>query len=99
MIVPLLIIFFAGELVWREREARTRRDIDATPVPEWVRSSASSSDSRWCSSRSWRFMGRRVLVQVIRGFHDFEIGLYLKVLFGLQLTEYLLFAVLALVVG
>ncbi|HEU4452852.1 MAG TPA: hypothetical protein VFR81_07315, partial [Longimicrobium sp.] len=32
------------------------------------------------------------------GYGRFEIGLYLKVLFGLQLPEYLLFAVLALVV-
>ena len=32
------------------------------------------------------------------GYFDFEIGLYLQVLFGLQLPEYLLFAVLALVV-
>ncbi len=32
------------------------------------------------------------------GYQDFEIGLYLKILFGLQLPEYLLFALLALVV-
>ena len=39
-----------------------------------------------------------ILIQLSMGYHDFQIGLYLKVLFGLQLTEYLLFAVLALVV-
>jgi len=38
-----------------------------------------------------------VLAQVILGYHDFEPGLYLKVMFGLQLPEYLLFSVLALV--
>ena len=36
VIVPLLIIFFAGELVWRERDARLSENVDATPVPEWV---------------------------------------------------------------
>jgi ABC-type transport system involved in multi-copper enzyme maturation permease subunit len=36
-----------------------------------------------------------VLVQARMNYHDFEIGLYLKVLFGLQLPEYLLFACLA----
>ena len=39
-----------------------------------------------------------MLAQAIRGYHDFEPGLYLKILFGLQLPEYLLFALLALVV-
>ncbi len=39
-----------------------------------------------------------VLVQVRMGYDRFEIGLYLQVLFGLQLPQYLLFALLALVV-
>ena len=36
VMVPLHIIFFAGELVWRERDARLNENIDAAPVPEWV---------------------------------------------------------------
>jgi hypothetical protein len=39
-----------------------------------------------------------LLVQLRQGYHDVQLGLYLKVFFGLQLPEYLLFAVLALVV-
>jgi hypothetical protein len=39
-----------------------------------------------------------MLAQVILGYREFEIGLYLKIMLGLQLTEYLLFALLALVV-
>ena len=33
-----------------------------------------------------------MLAQLISGYHNFEIGLYLKILFGLQLPDYLLFA-------
>jgi ABC-type transport system involved in multi-copper enzyme maturation permease subunit len=36
MIVPLLVIFYAGELVWRERDARLSEITGASPVPEWV---------------------------------------------------------------
>src|SRR5262249_662050 len=36
VIVPMLSIFFAGELVWREREAGVDEIGDAVPVPEWV---------------------------------------------------------------
>ena len=36
MIIPLLIVFYAGELVWRERDAGLSEIADAAPVPEWV---------------------------------------------------------------
>ena len=36
LLIPLLIVFFAGELVWREREAGLSEIADAAPVPEWV---------------------------------------------------------------
>ena len=34
LIVPLLIVFYAGELVWREREAGLSEIADAAPVPD-----------------------------------------------------------------
>ena len=36
VIVPLLIVFFAGELVWRERDAGLSEIIDAMPGSEWA---------------------------------------------------------------
>jgi hypothetical protein len=36
MIVPLLTIFYAGELVWGERDARMGEIGGAAPVPDWV---------------------------------------------------------------
>ena len=32
----IIAIYYAGELVWRERERRTHEIIDATPVPDWT---------------------------------------------------------------
>jgi ABC-type transport system involved in multi-copper enzyme maturation permease subunit len=99
VIIPFLIVFFAGELVWREREARLGEITDAMPGSEWA-------------PLLGKFLGlglmlvlflslqsvAGMLAQVILGYNDFEIGLYLKIMLGLQLTEYLLFALLALVV-
>lgn len=35
--VPVLVaIYFAGELVWRERDARMHEIIDASPMPSWA---------------------------------------------------------------
>ncbi len=99
VIVPLLIIYFAGALVWREREAGLGEITDAMPLPEWV-------------PFLGKFLGLTLLLvvflvllsgagmlsQLVLGHRDVEPGLYLTVLFGLQLPEYLLMAVLALVV-
>jgi ABC-2 type transport system permease protein len=99
VMVPLLIIFFSGELVWRERDARLAENVDATPVPDWVLFLG-------------KFLGLAlvlvalmavvmlvgVLRQVISGYYDFQVGQYLQILFGIQLLEFLLFAALAFAV-
>lgn len=96
IIIPLLIIYYAGELIWREREAGLSEIAAAAPVPEWI-------------LLLGKFLGLSlilvvwmallaitgVLAQARMDYRDFEIGLYLKILFGLQLPEYLLFAYLA----
>jgi len=96
VIVPLLIIIFSGELVWRERDVGLSENVDATPVPEWVLFLG-------------KFFGLAlvlvalmavvtllgVLAQVAKGYHVFEFGQYVQILFGIQLLEFLLFAALA----
>ncbi|HEY0153103.1 MAG TPA: ABC transporter permease [Longimicrobium sp.] len=99
VITPLFIVLYAGELVWREREAGLGEITDAAPVPDGVRFlgkflGLSLILAVWMAL----LMAVGMAVQVRMGYYKFEIGLYLKVLFGLQLPEYLLFAVLALVV-
>ena len=98
VIIPPLLIFFAGELIWRERDAGLGEITDAMPGSEWA-------------PFLGKFLGlglvllaflalqmvAGMLAQVVMGYREFGIGLYLAVLFGLQLPEYLLFAVLALV--
>src|SRR6185295_79299 len=99
VLIPLLIVFYAGELVWRERDAGLSELADATPVPDWV-------------FFLGKFLGlvlvllvwmalltmAGVLGQMLMGYFDVEIGLYLRVFFGLQLIDYLLFALLVFVV-
>lgn len=36
-LIPIIIsIYYAGELVWREREKKTHEIVDSTPVPDWA---------------------------------------------------------------
>jgi aminopeptidase N len=36
MLVVIVAVFYAGELVWRERERKTHEIVDATAVPDWA---------------------------------------------------------------
>ncbi|HKV08395.1 MAG TPA: M1 family aminopeptidase [Thermoanaerobaculia bacterium] len=99
VIIPLLLVYFAGELIWRERDARLSENVDATPAPEWVLFGGKLLGlSLVLAALMVMLAVSGMIVQAMAGYHDFQIGLYLEVLFGLQLPEYLLFAALALTV-
>lgn len=99
VIIPLLIIFFAGELVWREREAGLDEITDAMPGSEWTPFLGKLLGLGLVLVVFMALLtAAGMLAQVLMGHQDFETGLYLKILFGLQLPEYLLFALPALAV-
>src|SRR5688572_22080374 len=99
MMVPLFILIYAGELVWRERDARLSEITGAAPVPEWVCFLGKFVGlGLVLVALQALMMAAGMLIQVLLGHFDFEIGLYARILFGLQLTDYLLFTLLALVV-
>ncbi|WP_207432951.1 ABC transporter permease/M1 family aminopeptidase [Sabulibacter ruber] len=95
----IIITFYSGELVWRERDARMNQLYDALPIPNWVP----------FTSKLVALMGIQVvlmavvlvcgiLIQAAKGYFNFELGLYVKALFGLQLVDYLLMCALAMLV-
>ena len=99
MIVPLLILYFAGELVWRERDAGLSENVDATSVPEWVLLAGKYLGlALVLATLMGAVTAAGMLAQALMGHHDFRPVTYLQILFGLQLPEYLLFAVLAFLV-
>ncbi|WP_373055944.1 ABC transporter permease [Zunongwangia sp. H14] len=99
VIVPLFIIYFAGELVWRDRDKQINEIVDTTPLPDWVLYLGKFTGLVFIIAL---FMGIIILVgmlaQTILGYYNFEIGLYLQALLGFQLTDYVLFAALILTV-
>ncbi|MBF9221245.1 M1 family aminopeptidase [Hymenobacter ruricola] len=99
ILLTLLTVFYAGELVWREREAGLSDITNAAPVPEWV-----LFGSRFLAlglvAGAWLvlLMAAGGTAQVLLGGTAPEVGLYLQTFFGLQWVECLLFALLALLV-
>ena len=98
-LVAVLIALSAGELVWREREARMNAIADVTPVPEWLSFLGKFlALGLMVAVTELIFLAAGVAVQAMLGQYAFELGLYLQILFGFQLTGYLLFAALAMAI-
>ncbi|MEP6679679.1 MAG: hypothetical protein ABJB78_10300, partial [Betaproteobacteria bacterium] len=95
----VIITFYAGELVWRERDNRFDQIQDALPVPTWLPLAA----------KLLALMLVPVLLQAIllvcgvgiqtaKGYFRYELGLYVRDLFGIDLVNYWLLCVLAIAV-
>ncbi len=95
----IIIIYYSGELVWREREAGVAQITDAVPVPTWVpflSKLAALGLVQVVLLTVVLFCG--LLVQTVKGYFHYEIGLYIQALFGLMLPYLLLLCVLAMLV-
>ncbi|RYU90707.1 ABC transporter permease [Mucilaginibacter terrigena] len=97
IVIFLLIIFYAGQLIWRERDSGLSELANAAPVPEWILF-LSKYLSLCLMLIVWLvfLLIAGVIAQIAIGGTYVGLGLYLKVLFGFQLIEGLLFALFAL---
>jgi len=88
---------FAGEMVWREREARMAQMLDAMPAPTWLP----------LVGKTLALVGLQalllvmamlvgMLIQLFKGYFGLEPGLYLRFLFTVLLPQYALLAVAAI---
>ncbi|MFY0526246.1 M1 family aminopeptidase [Archangium gephyra] len=95
----IIITFYSGELIWRERDARMHQLHDALPMPGWLP----------FLSKLLALMGVQVLlnavllvcgvlIQLSQGYTHLEPGLYLTDLFGFRLLDLWLLCMLAVLV-
>ncbi len=92
----IIITFYAGELVWRERSQRSAEVSDAFPVPDWVPLIAKLG-ALLAVIATFLLIGASVGIgwQLGHGYNHLEPGLYLATL-ALAAIPFVLLAVLAL---
>ena len=97
-IIPLIIaIYYAGELVWRDRERRVHEILDSTPVPDWaflVPKILAISVVLFATLVA--SMLAAIAVQAFKGHFDFELGKYLAWYVMPWTVTVVLYAVLAI---
>jgi ABC-2 type transport system permease protein len=100
IVIPWLVIaLYAGELVWKDRETGAAQIADAAPV----RTSSILAGRFFAlvtiiALFQLAFMIGGVLLQTLQGYYNYEPGLYLRILFGWNLVEYILLAAFAMTV-
>jgi len=94
-----IITFYAGELVWRERDAGISQIVDALPVQRWVLFSSKLAALMLVQIILVTvIMVAGVLVQIAHGYHNFQWGLYFTDLFAVRLTGYWILCVIAFLI-
>jgi len=96
-VMVVVISLVAGELVWKERDVGAGDIGAAAPVPDWV-----PLIGRFIAliavlvilQALYTVAG--IALQAIQGYYRFELGLYIQMMFGLQLLGYIIFAALAI---
>jgi hypothetical protein len=74
LIVPLLIIYYAGELVWRERDTRLGEITGVAPVPVWVSFAGKFVGLALALAAAQAvLMGAAMLAQARMGYYEFEV--------------------------
>lgn len=97
--INICTFLYSGMLVNRSKTANMNGIVDVTPVPNWA-----LFLSKFIAIIKMQLlllcviMISGVLFQIYKGYYDFEIGLYIKELFGLRLINYVIWAFLALMV-
>jgi hypothetical protein len=96
LFVVIVITYYAGVLVWKDRDQRMDEIVDSAPTPEWISYAA----------RIATLVAMVMLIQVIallsgiavqasHGYHRFQLGLYLDDLLVRDLSLFVFLAVLA----
>ena len=94
-----IIIFYSGELVWRERDAQLNQVIDAFPLQRWVLFCAKLFALMLVQVLVvLLIMAAGLAVQIAQGYYHFELGLYFRELFFNRLVSLWVLCVLAIFV-
>ncbi|HET6232922.1 MAG TPA: M1 family aminopeptidase, partial [Longimicrobiaceae bacterium] len=99
LFILIVITFYAGELVWRERDLGSQQIQDALPVPTWVPfvSKLGALVGVVAVLLAVVMLGGMV-TQLAQGYTRFQIPVYLTGLFGVQGLRWVFLCIMALLV-
>ena len=96
-VIPLIVaVYYAGELVWRERDRKTAEIVDATGAPNWAFAFPKiAAIALVLISTVFVSVAAAIVVQTLKDFPHFQVGEYLIWYVAPLSVTMVLFAVLA----
>jgi hypothetical protein len=95
----IIVTFYAGEMVWREREHRLDQIADGAPVPTWLPMLGKLAALMLIPVLLQAvLMLAGIAIQASKGYFRFEPLLYVQEMFGIELLNYWMICALALAV-
>jgi ABC-2 type transport system permease protein len=92
----IIIVFYSGELIWKERISNIHLIIDASPVKDWVNLTAKFLGMMAVNiSIMLCLILMGVCVQAAHGYFNFELPLYFKAIFTSTLSFVVLYTLLS----
>jgi ABC-2 type transport system permease protein len=96
LFMMILLVFYSGMIIWREKDNRVDEFVGTTPVRSWV---------LFCS-KYLALMGLMIVmiiismitcmsIQAYMGYTNFEVGLYLKELIGFKIISFMIICAMA----
>ncbi|MEM6645437.1 MAG: M1 family aminopeptidase [Bacteroidota bacterium] len=99
LFVLIVIIFYSGELVWQERDLKADQLFDTLPMPNWVPYFAKLTALVGVIALLMAILiPVGMLTQAWKGYFNFELGLYLRGLFGVTMIDFALLAIFSFAV-
>jgi ABC-type transport system involved in multi-copper enzyme maturation permease subunit len=94
-----LITYYAGVLIWKDRDAHMDEITDSLPAPEWI-SYAARFTALAAMVMLVQFLAlvSAVIAQTSYGYHRYQLGLYLNQLFVRDLALFFFLGVLAFLI-
>jgi ABC-2 type transport system permease protein len=95
----IVIVLYAGELIWRERDVKFEQIHDSLPAKDWTNwLSKAAALSLMCVAMLAIVMVMGILMQTVRGFYHYELWHYMAELYLIWLPNLLMYVLLALFV-
>jgi ABC-2 type transport system permease protein len=96
LFVLILITYYAGVLIWKDRDAHMDEIADSLPVPEWI-SFAARFTALGAMVMLVQFLAlvSGIVIQTSYGYHRYQLGLYLNQLLVRDLSFFFFLGVFA----
>ncbi|MBC7658677.1 MAG: hypothetical protein H7249_03125 [Chitinophagaceae bacterium] len=89
----IIIIFYTGELIWRDRQSRLNQIIDAMPLPTWIMGLAKFAALQLIIIALLSIVGLcGILIQTAEGYTHYELVQVFRTLFTLEWPHYFIFS-------